>query len=319
MQGVIVQQQQHPSVQFGALNGVGPPGTNSPGMPTDDDFGGITRRSRMSQALGVRTTRLLGVAFLISGLAMVVLQIICTAIIYDRNITRGNIHEIGGGIWCGIPVFICGILGTCAAKHKTKGLVISFLVFDALSVGLFAPLMIGFTGGDISADYSGQFCSYIYNSDYDYGYGAGILPDIRWNCDYKKILVALTWLLLIDALFIFGISILGIITNSVALKKAKGCCRCNESSNVQPPIIIYVPVNQMPVVIGQPSQYVAAPGRVDPPQPQSVFQVPSDQPHEVSAVAAASSPAPTYTAAAAAASANPAGTISEPPPYKEKV
>jgi preprotein translocase subunit SecG len=106
MHGVILQQQQHPT------------GTTSPGMAGCDVASG---GSRMAQALGVKTTHVLGVTFIISGLVMVALQIVCTAMATDYD--QGTPLMVGAGIWCGIKVIICGILGCCAASYKTNGLV----------------------------------------------------------------------------------------------------------------------------------------------------------------------------------------------------
>jgi hypothetical protein len=74
----------------------------------------------------------------------------------------------------------------------------------------------------------------------------------------------------------------------------------------------------MPGVIGQPPQYVAVSGQVNPVHLQSqAFQVPSAQPLEVSAGTAVAS-TPAYSAAAAASASTYTGATTEPPPYQEK-
>jgi hypothetical protein len=278
------------------------PQVGSPGMAGSEI---ASSGLQMSQALGVRTTRFLGVAYIISGLVMVILQIICTILVIQLNLYGA--HTGGSGIWCGVFVIICGILGSCAASYKTNALVISFLVFNVLCTIFFALIPIFMTAVDLA---NAPFCRYAGNNHYD--------------CSYNRVLLPLTLLLLIDAIFIFGISIMGIVTNSVALKKSKGCCCCKRSHE-QPPIVIHVPTNQMPGVIGQPLQYVNYPRQVDPVDLQSgAFQVPSAP----AGTAGASNPAysapafgfkPAYAAGTSTSAPAYTGATSEPPPYNEKM
>ena len=109
-----------PLVHFQAFPQVGPPGMSSPRMP---DSYVASRVSRMSRALSERSTRIIGVACLISGTVMGILQIICTTLVKEYEIWFLSAHWVGTGIWCGIMVIICGILGCCAASYKTNALV----------------------------------------------------------------------------------------------------------------------------------------------------------------------------------------------------
>ena len=77
--------------------------------------------SQMRQALGVKTTKWLGILLLICGGSMVVMQVICTAVVEEGRYYTA--HVAGTGIWCGVFIIISGILGCCAAAKKTNALV----------------------------------------------------------------------------------------------------------------------------------------------------------------------------------------------------
>ena len=80
--------------------------------------------TRMSQALGVQTTRVLGIMLIASGLLMCIFQTACTIITIEEELPSA--HLAGGGIWCGVIILISGILGVLTAKHKTYALVSIF-------------------------------------------------------------------------------------------------------------------------------------------------------------------------------------------------
>ena len=80
----------------------------------------------MHQALGVKTTKCLSTLLVVSGVLMIVLQIICTAIVETNAIYAA--HLAGTGIWCGFFIKLSGIIGGYAASTKTNGLV-SFQTF----------------------------------------------------------------------------------------------------------------------------------------------------------------------------------------------
>ena len=76
----------------------------------------------MNQALGVRTTKFLGIMLIVSGLLMCGIQTVCTIIVEQEDIYHSS-HQAGTGIWCGVIVFISGVLGLQTARRKTNALV----------------------------------------------------------------------------------------------------------------------------------------------------------------------------------------------------
>jgi len=206
----------------------------SPTTPT-------TAGTDMQQALGVRTTKCLSILLLICGVLMFLLQLICTVIVEEKNFFR-TAHNAGTGIWCGILITLSGAIGCCSASKKSSALVISFLVFSILCALLFAPIMIGTTGGDLAHE---DFCHYNWHWDDSY------------DCSMRPALLSLTALMLLDAVVVFVISIWAIATNSIAIQKAKACacCACCDESTPTPqaPIVVYLPANQMQAP-GQPTQ-----------------------------------------------------------------
>merc|ERR1712042_409229 len=116
--------------------------------------------------------------------------------------------------------------------------------------------MFGVTGADLSTRRS-SFCRYR-SIDWHGGYH---------DCsEFYDVLVALTVIILLDALLVFGISIWAIATNSSAIRKSRGCaccCQCcvESPSQTQSPIVIYLPANQAPGHGGQPSHLYTFPNQ----------------------------------------------------------
>jgi len=198
--------------------------------------------TNMQQALGVRTTKCLSILLLICGVLMFLLQLICTVIVEANNFYH-IAHEAGTGIWCGILITLTGVIGCCSASKRSNALVITFLICSILCALLFAPIMIGTTGGDLAHD---DFCKYSWHDESN-------------DCSKKPALLSMTILMLLDALVVFGISIWAIATNAIAIQKAKACgscCACCYESTPTPqaPIVVYLPANQMQATPGQPMQ-----------------------------------------------------------------
>ena len=78
--------------------------------------------ARMYDALGVKTTKCLAIMLMVTGLLMAALQIVCTIIVEEAEV-RWTAHAAGSGIWCGIIVFVSGVIGLQLAHKKTNALV----------------------------------------------------------------------------------------------------------------------------------------------------------------------------------------------------
>jgi len=118
------------------------------------------------------------------------------------------------------------------------------LVMNVLCLLIFSPIMIGVTGGDL--DNRRNFCKNYWDQR-------------RRNCTYYNALLAMTICKLIDAMVVFGISIWGIAVSATAIHKARACpccCACcqDSPSQTQTPIVIYLPVNQVPEDAGEPTE-----------------------------------------------------------------
>ena len=110
-----------------------------------------------------------------------------------------------------------------------------------------------FSGFDLSdAEY--YFCNEIDHEDHEDHY---VDEDPRMKdfshpeeCYQYSVLAGLTILLLLDAVLVFCLLIWGIVTNSLALEKAKVCCcQCCEDSTsqmqTQMPIAFYLSADQV--------------------------------------------------------------------------
>merc|ERR1712212_293392 len=71
------------------------------------------------------------------------------------------------------------------------------------------------------------------------------------ECPDKFTIFALTIMLLLDAVLVLFLSIWGIVTNSMAIEKAKLCGACCMETQTQNPIVVYMPADQMPAAINQ--------------------------------------------------------------------
>jgi len=197
-------------------------------------------KPQMKEAMRVKSTLTLSILLFLAGFFMSIIQIGCTVVAKEKELW-GTFHNGGTGIWCGVLILFSGILGLQAANRKTNPWVISFLVFNVLSVSALAPTMIGLTGVDLATN-RWSFCSGSY------------YPDYRFDCSYWNTLIGMTVFLLLDAIFVFAISIWGIVMNSIAIQQVKACS-CYKDVISQARTVLYIPGDQMPsTTAGQSSQ-----------------------------------------------------------------
>lgn len=196
-------------------------------------------KPQMKEAMRVKSTLTLSILLVLAGAFMSVIQIACTVVAKEEELW-GTAHNGGTGIWCGVLILFSGILGLQAASRKTNPWVISFLVLNVLSVSALAPTMIGLTGVDLATN-RWSFCR-SYHHDY------------RFDCSYWNTLIGMTIFLLLDAIFVFAISIWGIVMNSIAIQQVKACS-CHKDVISQARTVVYIHGDQMPsTMAGQSGQ-----------------------------------------------------------------
>jgi hypothetical protein len=193
-----------------------------------------TYLSRQSMGLGVTLVVCGALAIIFNGVAIGV---------------HDSLSYVGHGIWVGILLLIAGSFGITSAVHKTKCLIVSFMVFSILtSVMTVSLLALGIAGAVSNA------CS---KSCYGYGCGSGsyrhydfdnyyYYHDYTPPCSDKiRAAVAMEALLAIIAL----VSGIACLWGSVIGCKAVCCCGYNATFGM--PVVYTTPYNQSMVVYSQ--------------------------------------------------------------------
>lgn len=181
---------------------------------------------------GRRASIVLGITQFIIGCACICCQSVSSILEAKTDRVLFTIEYICTGIWCGALFLVTGILGICASKKNTRGLIVAFMVFNIIS-SLAIWILLGFTAINlirINRCQDGEFALWMWASG-----------GLAFSCTDALYSI---WEAMDDFMAALALAefIVAVTSAAYCCKAVCSCCRSKASLNVQQPVsCVYLP------------------------------------------------------------------------------